>query len=124
MAYYTQEQKKEMAPAIKKILKKYNMKGSLSVRNHSTVCLNLKSGALDILTDYNNMRPSAGNVKSCSVSYSNTFSGDCEKFMSEILNVLYTGNHDNTDIMTDYFDVGWYVSVNIGAWDKPYTFNN
>jgi hypothetical protein len=30
------------------------------------------------------------------------------------------GNHDNSDIMTDYFDVGWYVDVNIGLWNKPY----
>jgi len=22
--------------------------------------------------------------------------------------------------MTDYFDVGWYISVNLGRWDKPY----
>jgi hypothetical protein len=31
------------------------------------------------------------------------------------------GNHDNSDVQTDYFDVGWYVDVNIGSWDKPYT---
>jgi hypothetical protein len=30
------------------------------------------------------------------------------------------GNHDRSDIQTDYFDVGWYKSVNIGTWNKPY----
>ena len=30
-------------------------------------------------------------------------------------------NHNNSDIQTDYFDVGWYVDVNVGQWDKPYT---
>jgi len=25
--------------------------------------------------------------------------------------------------MTDYFDVGWYISVNLGKWDKPYIVN-
>ena len=29
-------------------------------------------------------------------------------------------NHNNSDIMTDYFDVGWYVDVNVGDWQKPY----
>jgi len=33
------------------------------------------------------------------------------------------GNHDNSDIMTDYFDVGWYISVRLGKWDKPYVVN-
>jgi len=30
------------------------------------------------------------------------------------------GNHDRSDIQSDYFDVGWYKSVNIGKWNKPY----
>jgi hypothetical protein len=30
------------------------------------------------------------------------------------------GNHDNSDIQSDYFDVGWYVEVNIGKWNKAY----
>jgi hypothetical protein len=24
--------------------------------------------------------------------------------------------------MTDYFDVGWYIDIKIGKWDKPYNF--
>ena len=31
------------------------------------------------------------------------------------------GNHDRSDPQSDYFDVGWYVDVNIGKWNKPYT---
>lgn len=123
MAYFTQEQKKEMAPAIKRILKKYDMKGTLSIRHHSTVCLNLKSGSLDILTDYKQDTPDIQNITNCSISHNNRFSGQCEKFIGEILDVLYTGNHDDSDIMTDYFNVGWYVSVKIGSWDKPYIYN-
>jgi hypothetical protein len=30
------------------------------------------------------------------------------------------GNFDKSDIQSDYFHVGWYVSVNIGKWNKPY----
>ena len=41
-------------------------------------------------------------------------------FLSEVIPAMNEGNHDNSDIMTDYFDVGWYISVNIGRWDKPY----
>ncbi len=31
-----------------------------------------------------------------------------------------TDLYDNSDIMTDYFDVAWYVDINIGKWNKPY----
>jgi hypothetical protein len=24
--------------------------------------------------------------------------------------------------MTDYFDVGWYIDINVGKWNKPYQF--
>jgi len=34
--------------------------------------------------------------------------------------VMNTGNWDKSDIQTDYFNVGWYVDVNIGKWNKPY----
>lgn len=43
----------------------------------------------------------------------------CE-ILNKIIAVLNEGNHDNSDIQTDYFDVGWYISLNIGSWDKPY----
>jgi len=36
MAWMNQERKAALAPAIKAALKKYGLKGSLSVNNHST----------------------------------------------------------------------------------------
>jgi hypothetical protein len=33
---------------------------------------------------------------------------------------MMVGNHDRSDIQSDYFDVGWYVDINIGRWNKPY----
>ena len=29
-------------------------------------------------------------------------------------------NFDKSDPMTDYFHVGYYISVRIGSYDKPY----
>ena len=49
MAYISQEDKKELAPAIKAVLKKYNMKGSISIRNYSTLVVNLKEGSLNLV---------------------------------------------------------------------------
>ena len=115
MAYFNQEMKKEKAPEIKKILKKYEIKGSLAVRHHSTVCLNLKSGKIDFFKDTNNYQVNVFHI-------SNQFTGKAKKFLEECYEVLMKGNFDKSDYMTDYFHVGWYVDINIGKWDKPYIF--
>ena len=47
MAFVSQEKKKSLAPAIKAVLKKYNMKATIGVRHHSTLVVNIKSGDLD-----------------------------------------------------------------------------
>jgi len=53
MAYISQEMKKELAPEIKAVLKKYGVKGTIAIRNHSTLVVNIKSGKLDLIGDYN-----------------------------------------------------------------------
>ena len=131
MAYYSQERKAKIAPQIKAILKKYNVKGSLSVENHMTVVLTIRSGKLDFIENFNTTglnRP-VGSVAMSYIGvnpyhYTSHFSGECLDFLSEVMSVLNEGNHDNSDIQTDYFDVGWYVDINIGKWNKPYILEN
>ena len=137
MAYFNQERKAQKAPAIKAILKKYGVKGSLAVRNHSTFVLNIKSGSVDfienfIATDSNVMhgrKMSQEQIdyirknRSLDVNvywYKEHFSGKALSFLKEVITTMNGGNHDNSDIQTDYFDVGWYVDVNVGRWNKPY----
>ena len=40
--------------------------------------------------------------------------------MREVFAAMNEGNHDNSDIQSDYFNVGWYVAVNVGYWNKDY----
>lgn len=134
MAYVNQELKKSLAPAIKAILKKYKVKGTLGVRNHSTLVLNIKSGAIDFIGNYNKVvgsnpryladplgfRPAKDSIDVNPYWYKEHFDGEALAFLSEMLPALNNGNHDNSDVQTDYFDVGWYVDVNIGTWNKPY----
>jgi hypothetical protein len=131
MAYMNQERKAKIAPELKSILKKYGVKGSLAVRNHSTLVLNIKSGKIDFISNFNKtvskqpggFRNGSPAEKSLQVNpywYHDHFSGNAKSFLKEVLTVMNMGNHDNSDIMTDYFDVGWYVDVNIGLWNKPY----
>jgi len=113
MAYMNQEKKKRLAPEIKRILKEHNMKGTLSVDNYSSLRLTLQSGSIDFGTDSIN-----------EYWYQDHFKDNPEAlaFLSEVIPAMNNGNHDNSDIMTDYFDVGWYISVNLGRYDKPYVY--
>ena len=133
MAYMSQENKAVIAANIKPILAKYGVKGSLSVCNHSTIVLTLKSGKIDFIENLNRVcgsshyqtsngfRPATrGHVDVNPYWYHDHFDGKARKFLSEALRVLNTGNHDNSDSQTDYFDVGWYVDVKVGKWNKPY----
>jgi len=130
MAYMNQEKKAAIAPKIKAILKKYNMKGSLAVRNHSTLVLNLKEGNLDLIKNYNETmydqpkptywEPAKNTLSPNPYWFHDHFSGKSKKFLEEIFAAMNDGNHDRSDIQTDYFDVGWYVDVNVGQWNKPY----
>lgn len=135
MAYMSQERKARIAPVVKAVLKKYGMKGSLSVRNHMTLVLNIKSGKLDVLGNFNSVMENTRNfgrpvetrvAEYLDVNpyhYGSHFTGETLKFFEEIFRAMNDGNHDNSDIMTDYFDVGWYVDVNVGNWKKPYELN-
>lgn len=132
MAYVSQERKKALAPTVKKICQKYGVKASLAVRNHSTLVLNIKSGSVDFLGSYNRLGlkevrpehlkfvPENRYISVNPYHYKNHFDGAALKFLSEVIPAMNKGNHDNSDIMTDYFDVGWYIDVNIGKWDQPY----
>jgi hypothetical protein len=137
MAYFNQERKSQKAPVIKAILKKYGVKGSLAVRNHSTFVLNIKSGSIDFIENYikTDADKNYGNKmdqnqidyirknKALDVNpywYQEHYTGKALSFLKEVFKAMNAGNHDNSDIQTDYFDVGWYVDVNIGQWNKPY----
>lgn len=137
MAYFSQEKKAKIAPQVKAILKKYGVKGSLSVRNHSTLCLTVKSGSIDFIENFIKTdieKPYAKHMSDGEVAYIRKtrsvdvnpywyhehFSGKAKSFLAEILKAMNSGNHDNSDAQIDYFDVGWYVDVNIGRWNKPY----
>lgn len=132
MAYMSQAKKAEIAPFIKKICAKYGVKASLAVSNYSTLVLNIKSSKIDFMESFNRLgmeesRPShipfVPETRYISVNpyhYKRHFDGKALKFLSEVIPAMNRGNHDKSDIMTDYFDIGWYIDVNIGKWDKPY----
>jgi hypothetical protein len=128
MAYMSQEKKKALAVTIKNILKTYGMKGTLSVNNHSTLVLTLTAGKLDIIGNLNETIRASGRTCDGAVGHVNVnhywfrdhYTGRVKTFLEKIIVAMNAGNHDNSDIRFDYFDVGWYIDINVGRWNKPY----
>ena len=137
MAYVSQELKAKLAPTIKAICKKYGVKASIAVRNHSTLVLNIKQGRIDFIenfieTDANGLTGKKMGQdqidyirknRSLDVNpywYKEHFSGRALNFLKEVIPAMNNGNWDKSDIQSHYFNVGWYIDVNIGRWDKPY----
>ena len=134
MAYMSQEKKAKIAPVVKAVLAKYKVKGSLSVHHHTALTLTIKSGPIDFIGNFNRVagsRPGGfRNGESAKDSlqineywYHEHFDGVAKDFLKEVIDAMNDGNHDNSDIQTDYFDVGWYIDVRIGrSWIDPYSY--
>ena len=120
MAYMNSEKKAQLAPAIKAVLKKYNMKGSLRVRNHSTLILTVTEGPIDFVRECDESAHRNGEIRVNPYWINSHFRGESLSFLTEVRSAMSVGNHNRSDIQSDYFDVGWYVEIGIGAWDKPY----
>jgi len=133
MAYIDQEKKAKLAPTIKSVCKKYGVKSSIAIRNNSTLVLNVKEGVIDFIrntndvcgNDYyqvaNGFRPITDEYMDINpYHYKKHHSGKALEFLNEIFQIMNDGNWDKSDSQTDYFNVGWYVDVNIGRWNKPY----
>lgn len=131
MAYVSQELKAKLAPTVKAVLKKYKVKGSLSVNNHSTLVLNIKSGPIDFIANFNetmearpggfrNGTPAEGYIQVNPYWFQEHFTGQAKDFLAEVHAAMNDGNFDESDSQSDYFHVGWYSDINVGRWDRPY----
>ena len=133
MAYMSQEKKSKIAPVVKQVLAKYGVKGSLAVRDHMTLVLNIKSGPIDFIQNYNEVvgnqpggfrlgSPATDHLDVNPYWYHEHFSGVAKSFLTEIMVAMNDGNYDNSDVQSDYHDIGWYTDINLGKWNKPYIF--
>ena len=120
MAYVSQADKKALTPAIKAVLNKYGMKGSIRVRHHSTLVVTVKSGAIDF-SDY--MRGEAY-IDVNPYWIDQHYTGIARDFLNELLDAMKGPNYFcDDDAMTDYFSRSHYTDITIGtAWNKPYTY--
>lgn len=140
MAYMSQEKKAKIVAAVKPILKKYGVKGTFSVHNHSTITLKVKSGKIDFIENFIVTDSKVLHGKKMAQDqidyirknqyldvnpywFQEHFSGKAKAFLTEVLTGMKSaGWYDNSDAQVDYFDTAYYVGVVIGSWKKPYKF--
>ena len=123
MAYVSQEMKKALTPAIKAVLKKHRVKASISVNNHSTLCVNIKEGAIDFIGEQNKNNVESDGYIQVNEYYPETY-GDGAEFLVELVDAMKGPDYfNNDDAMTDYFHRSHYTSINVGKWNKPYVYN-
>jgi len=138
MAYISQKEKKELAPKIKEVLKKYGMKGTIAIGHHSTLVVNLKSGRLDLIgcarkhiSQENISRGFAAvddiggnhpiNPYWCVTWAKEVGEYEIANFYEELILAMKGDKwYNRSDIMTDYFDTAYYLEINAGQWNKDY----
>jgi len=146
MAHITAEQVKEKRNAIKALLKdeKRKMKVSVTRQHGSTINVTIQNGLTDEELLHiceqraknqwikeNNENPELSileSIQKSGIQYSPSYMHreTVPEILKKIANVIENKgkvNHDNSDSMTDYFDVGFYSYLNVGSYEKPYQFN-
>jgi len=125
MAYIDAEDVKAIRNELKEAFPKFKFGVRKQHGSHS-VMVTVKQGPTDfsdIMKDYGyrNINP-----------YHTGMYGEHSKFFDKVIEIIKTapmrgygynsnrGWYDNSDAMTDYFDTAYYMTINVGDWNKPY----
>ena len=125
MAYIKTEEVAAIRGQLKEKFK--GLKFSVRKQHHSSVSVTIKAGNVD----FSDILDDNGYAQINQYWLNRT--GKHEHLFEEIYKVIKTAPasveggrewFDDSDSMTDYFHTAFYMSVNIGSWDKPYVYNN
>jgi hypothetical protein len=134
MAYISQERKKTLAPNIKAVLKKYGVKGTIGIKHHMCLVVNISSSHFDFIGMQNKKNKEISDRRGMPF-YENTsnyiqvntyhidshWDDDAKVFLNELLAAMKGDEwFDESDLMSDYHHVDFYLDINIGKWNKPY----
>ena len=131
MAYINQADKNELMPNIKAVLTKHNVKGTVSVRNYSTLVVTIREGALDFLNRKHQARGIIFTGTKIIYESVNQYhyqkhykdQPECVAFFDDLFKAMKgTKWYDKSDAMYDHFDTAYYLSVHVGKWDRPYIY--
>lgn len=136
MAYVSEEVINKARVALKALNKEYGVKATLSGKNSSSLTLKISEGSIDFIGNYcdvitetnrmHNLQDVVEYVKKENYIQVNhyyldtQFSGKALEYLEKAKAIMHVDHWDESDIMTDYFHCAYYVSMNVGRWDKPY----
>ena len=114
MAYISTEEMKEKRQAIKKAFPaKDGWKFSITRQHYSTIRVSIMQ-----YPDNYDFGTEHLSVNHYYINDSDKY-GEAEKeVLRKINDILHIGHFDESDAMTDYFHCAWYISIEIGKWDK------
>ena len=135
MAYISTEDVKHIRNELKKELPQY--KFSVVRDHHSSVTISLMKGPAfndyEYFDRYNNVTKTAnlsdGEHHQINQYHLEDFYGkENAEILSKIDTISRTAPaknggkvwYNDSDIQTDYFDIAYYVHINVGKWNKPY----
>lgn len=114
MAYVSNETKSAVLAALKPVFKQYGIKATVSKGPGSySLHVNIAAGDIDFGTTYQQV-----NIYHIASNHS----GVAKEFLEKVLQTVKQAGewYDESDAMTDYFNTAFYISINIGRWNKPY----
>lgn len=112
MAYASKELKAKVAAKLKTIMPK-GWKYSLAIRHYSTLVLTISKAPVDL----NVIAPKGINMYHF---HGGLTDAQYLPLFKDIVAAMNTDNYDRSDIQSDYFDVGHYVNIGIGKYEKPF----
>lgn len=128
MAHMNQEKKALIAAELKKSMPK-GWKYSLRVRHHSTLVLTIASAPIDLIDEvtllHQGRMPSGEKPTYLGINHNyleRAFKNPAMvEIFDKIVDAMNTNNWDRSDVLSDYFDVGHYINIQIGSWERPFT---
>ena len=138
MAHVSQETINKARIALKALNKEYGIKATLSGKGSSLLCLTIAEGSIDFISNY------CDNVISKKIQQDtqsaidwykreqhvsvnqyhldSSFSGVALEYLEKAKDIMLVDHWDKSDIMTDYFNCSYYISMRVGRWNKAYKF--
>ena len=96
---------------------------TFSVDNHSTIVATIHKAPVSVINDYI-FDSERLETRLCVNQYfiEKSFQGETLEILEKIKTILNTDNFNNSDVTSDYFHVGHYISIDFGRWNKPCEF--
>lgn len=115
MAYINKDQVKEIRDQIKaEFPAKEGWLFSIRNHHHMEVSVEILRAPVNLLGEDN------PDYETINHYHLNWYTGEKREILEKITKIANKGNFDKSDIQTDYFHVGWYFSLSIGRWDRPF----